>query len=162
MKRSLALLLALVMLLALCACGEPTPPPAVDESEPAPAQTEPAPEETEPAPEETAEPEEEAAPEEPEEIIVTDMIGREVALVPGSYTRVVCIGAGALRMYSYIGDVNLLCGVEDIDNASLAEWPAPTCWPTARPLRLCPPAAWAAPRPRPPRRNGSWPATRTS
>ena len=123
MKRSLALLLALVMLLALCACGEPTPPPAVDESEPAPAQTEPAPEETEPAPEETAEPEEEAAPEEPEEIIVTDMIGREVALVPGSYTRVVCIGAGALRMYSYIGDVNLLCGVEDIDNASLAERP---------------------------------------
>ena len=32
------------------------------------------------------------------EIIVTDMIGREVAVVPGSYTRVVCIGAGALRM----------------------------------------------------------------
>ena len=56
-------------------------------------------------------------------ITVTDMIGREVAVIPGSYQRVVCIGAGALRMYSYIGDVSLLCGVEDIDNTSLAERP---------------------------------------
>ena len=40
-----------------------------------------------------------------EEITVTDMIGREVTVVPGSYKKVVCIGAGALRMYSYIGDV---------------------------------------------------------
>ena len=57
-------------------------------------------------------------------VTVTDMIGREVDVVPGSYERVVCIGAGALRMYSYIGDVNLLCGVEDIDNTSLQERPA--------------------------------------
>lgn len=60
---------------------------------------------------------------EAEETTVTDMIGREVTVTPGSYKRVVCIGAGALRMYSYIGDVNLLCGVEDIDNTSLAERP---------------------------------------
>ncbi|MCR5576238.1 MAG: ABC transporter substrate-binding protein, partial [Oscillospiraceae bacterium] len=59
----------------------------------------------------------------PAETVVTDMIGREVTIVPGSYKRVVCIGAGALRMYSYIGDVGLLCGVEDIDNTSLAERP---------------------------------------
>ena len=58
-----------------------------------------------------------------EEITITDMIGREVAVTPGSYERVVCIGAGALRMYSYIGDVSLLCGVEDIDNTSLEERP---------------------------------------
>ena len=58
-----------------------------------------------------------------EEVTVTDMIGREVTVTPGSYSRVVCIGAGALRMYSYIGDVSLLCGVEDIDNATLAERP---------------------------------------
>ena len=58
-----------------------------------------------------------------EEVTVTDMIGREVTVVPGSYQRVVCIGAGALRMYSYIGDVALLSGVEDIDNTSLAERP---------------------------------------
>ncbi len=58
-----------------------------------------------------------------DEITVTDMIGREVTVIPGSYTRVVCVGAGALRMYSYVGDVALLVGVEDIDNTSLAERP---------------------------------------
>lgn len=56
-------------------------------------------------------------------ITITDMIGREVTIVPGSYQKVVCIGAGALRMYSYIGDVALLSGVEDIDNTSLSERP---------------------------------------
>ena len=55
---------------------------------------------------------------------VTDMIGRSVTVTPGSYKRVVCIGAGALRMYSYVGDVSLLCGVEDIDNTSLENRPA--------------------------------------
>ena len=54
---------------------------------------------------------------------VTDMVGREVSVNPGSYKRVVCIGAGALRMYSYIGDVSLLCGVEDIDNTTAADRP---------------------------------------
>ena len=49
---------------------------------------------------------------------VSDMIGREVAVTPGSYTRVVCIGAGALRMYLYVGDASILCGVEDIDNTT--------------------------------------------
>lgn len=57
------------------------------------------------------------------EVTVTDMIGREVAVVPESYKRVVCIGAGALRMYSYIGDAALLAGVEDIDNETLTERP---------------------------------------
>lgn len=54
---------------------------------------------------------------------ITDMIGRTMQLEPGSYERVVCIGAGALRMYCYIGDVSLLCGVEDIDNTTLEERP---------------------------------------
>jgi len=57
------------------------------------------------------------------ELSVTDMIGREVTITPGNYERVVCIGAGALRMYTYIGDIGLLCGVEDIDNMSLTERP---------------------------------------
>ncbi len=57
-------------------------------------------------------------------VTVTDMIGRKVTVTPGSYKRVVCIGAGALRMYSYIGDVSLLAGVEDIDNTTLSERPA--------------------------------------
>lgn len=57
------------------------------------------------------------------EVTITDMIGREVTITPGEYERVVCIGAGALRMYSYVGDTGLLCGVEDIDNIDLAERP---------------------------------------
>ena len=94
MKKLTALLLAAVMLLALCACsgGE------------------------KPAPDGGKEPEQEA-------VTVNDMIGREVSVTPGSYSRVVCIGAGALRMYSYIGDASLLCGVEDIDNTTLDERP---------------------------------------
>ena len=58
-----------------------------------------------------------------ESVVVTDMIGRNVEIVPGSYTRVVCIGAGALRMYTYINGADLLCGVEDIDNTSLQNRP---------------------------------------
>ena len=54
---------------------------------------------------------------------VTDMVGREVTVTPGSYKRVVCVGAGALRMFSYIGDVALLAGVEDIDNTTLTTRP---------------------------------------
>ncbi|MBE6014443.1 MAG: hypothetical protein E7241_03655 [Lachnospiraceae bacterium] len=57
------------------------------------------------------------------EVTVKDMVGREVKVTPGSYKKVVCIGAGALRMYSYIGDMSLLAGVEDIDNTSLSERP---------------------------------------
>ncbi|MBE6959026.1 MAG: hypothetical protein E7447_07760 [Ruminococcaceae bacterium] len=59
----------------------------------------------------------------PDTITVTDMVGRKVTVTPGSYKKVVCIGAGALRMYSYIGEVELLAGVEDIDNTTLAERP---------------------------------------
>ncbi len=117
-NRILALLLSLVMVFALCACGQSAAPAATQtpaEEPAAPAAAEPAPAE-EPAPTEPA-------PAEPAEITITDMIGREVTVTPGSYSRVVCIGAGALRMYSYIGDVALLCGVEDIDNATLAERP---------------------------------------
>ena len=103
-KNFAALLLALAMMFSLCACG----------SQSAPAQDTPQPSEAQ----------ESAAPSEaPSEITVTDMIGRELTVTPSSYTRVVCIGAGALRMYSYIGDVSLLCGVEDIDNLTLEERP---------------------------------------
>ena len=106
MKRMIAMLLALMMVLSLCACGKQEAPAV---------QTE--------APQTTAVPEATAAPTESTEITITDMIGREVTIVPGSYKRVVCIGAGALRMYSYIGDVALLAGVEDIDNTTLSERP---------------------------------------
>lgn len=107
MKRNkfTALALALAMVLSLCACGgtgTETAPQTVAEVQP-----------TAPKSTETA----------PAEITITDMIGREVTVTPGIYQRVVCIGAGALRMYSYIADVNLLCGVEDIDNTTLEERP---------------------------------------
>ena len=119
MKKILSLLLALVMIFALAGCGQtaPAPAPAPAAEEPAPAAEAPAPAAEEPAPAEAP------APAEPQEITITDMIGRDVAVTPGSYKRVVCIGAGALRMYSYVGDVALLCGVEDIDNTTLAERP---------------------------------------
>ena len=102
MKKTVSVILALLLVLSLCACG---------------AQELPAPQ-SDP----TSAPETVAAAESAE-VTITDMIGREVTIVPGSYKRVVCIGAGALRMYSYIGDVALLCGVEDIDNTTLEERP---------------------------------------
>ena len=95
-KKILALLLALAMIFAAAACTKQE--------------------------EQANEPEEQTA-EEPVAVTVTDMIGREMEIVPGSYSRVVCIGAGALRMYTYIADTSLLCGVEDIDNQSLEERP---------------------------------------
>ena len=58
-----------------------------------------------------------------EGITITDAVGRAVKVMPGSYKRIVCIGAGALRAYTYVGDVNLLSGVEDIDNESLESRP---------------------------------------
>ena len=93
MKRMAALLLALVMTLTLLGCGQ------VQDTTPDDASTD------------------------TDTVTVTDMIGREVTVAPGSYQRVACIGAGALRMYSYIGDTALLCGVEDIDNTTLADRP---------------------------------------
>ena len=55
------------------------------------------------------------------EILISDGIGRENTYLPGSYSRIACVGAGALRLYSYIGDLNKLVGVEDIDNPSKRE-----------------------------------------
>ena len=105
-SKAISLLLALAAVFSLAACGAA---PAA-----APAAAEP-PAEAAEAPAET--------PAESAEITVTDLIGREITVTPGSYQRVVCIGAGALRLYSYIGDVSLLCGVEDIDNETLSERP---------------------------------------
>ena len=93
MKKLIAFMLAALMLLSLCACGGQEEPKPSEDQ----AQT--------------------------KEITVTDMIGRQVSVTPGSYKRVVCVGAGALRMYCYVGDVALLVGVEDIDNTTLAERP---------------------------------------
>ena len=64
-----------------------------------------------------------ASPKESNEtnIEITDGIGRQLTVNPGSYRRIVCVGAGALRLYSYLGDMSLLSGVEDIDNPEVRE-----------------------------------------
>lgn len=108
-KKVLAFLCAAAMLLTMTACGSSAP---AETTQTTAAATQP-----ETVPETTA------APTEAAEVTVTDMIGREVTVIPGSYKSVVCIGAGALRMYSYIGDVALLGGVEDIDNTTLEDRP---------------------------------------
>lgn len=46
---------------------------------------------------------------------VTDMVGRKLTIDKEKRDRVLCIGAGALRLYSYVGDMEKLCGAEDID-----------------------------------------------
>ena len=108
MKRIIALLLVLALAISMIACGSQT---VTDVTE-APATDAPI------ADAPVAE-----TPVENTSVTITDMVGREITVTPGSYKKVVCIGAGALRMYSYIGDVNLLCGVEDIDNTTLSERP---------------------------------------
>ena len=97
MKKLLCMLLAAVLALSVAACGNAPEAPATEPSD--------------------------TTPQAPAELTVTDMIGREVTVTPGSYQKVVCIGAGALRMYCYIGDVDLLAGVEDIDNTTLSQRP---------------------------------------
>ena len=126
MKKLVSLMLAALLVLSMAACGSQgsattTPASSQDQTTTAPT-SESTTEKTTETPTTTTEAE---TPEEvmPAPITITDMIGREVQVLPGSYSRVVCIGAGALRMYSYIGDTALLCGVEDIDNTSLSERP---------------------------------------
>ena len=99
-KKLLAIALACMMVLTLWACGDETVPAATTGGT------------------------ETTGGAQTGEITVTDMIGRQVTVTPGSYQRVVCIGAGALRMYCYVGDTALLAGVEDIDNTTLSERPA--------------------------------------
>lgn len=94
LKNLLSFMLVLCMALSFAACGVPETDPVVQPTD-APGS----------------------------EIVVTDMIGREVTVTPGRYKKVVCIGAGALRMYCYVGDVALLAGVEDIENTTLEERP---------------------------------------
>ena len=107
-KKLLAAAVCIAMLLSLCACGAKDAQPTDPKETPAQTQPQNVPAETDAA---------------PAEVTVTDMIGREVTVVPGSYSRVVCVGAGALRMYSYIGDAAKLVGVEDIDNTTAPERP---------------------------------------
>ena len=48
-------------------------------------------------------------------ITITDLQNRKVTIDKSKVDRVICLGAGALRMYSYVGDVSKLVAVEEID-----------------------------------------------
>ena len=50
-------------------------------------------------------------------VTVEDSLGRSVTIDRNKVNKVVCVGAGALRLYSYIGDMAKIVGAEDIDRA---------------------------------------------
>ena len=50
--------------------------------------------------------------------VFTDTLGREVTVDLAHIDRVICLGAGALRYYSYVGDLSKLVGIEKIDTAN--------------------------------------------
>lgn len=56
----------------------------------------------------------ESGAENKEDYEVTDMLGRKVK-IPGNASKYACIGAGALRMYTYVADDKNLVGVEDVE-----------------------------------------------
>lgn len=93
------LLLLLALLFALCACSKsdvvPTSPAAPDA-------------------ENTSRTDDGSS----DFLKVTDMLGRTVS-VPKDISRPVCIGAGSLRLYSYIGDMSKLVGVEQCEKGFL-------------------------------------------
>ena len=96
MKKTLALLLALLMLFSLAACGtaEPTPAPAVTEQ---PAATE-------------APAEEPAA----ETVIFTDSSGREVEL-PANITKIAPRGTVATMILAAFAPEKLVCVGTDLN-----------------------------------------------
>ena len=51
------------------------------------------------------------------EVTVTDLAGREISVTPNKISRVVCVGAGALRLYSYVGDMEKIYAVEEIEGS---------------------------------------------
>lgn len=121
MKRVFTLLLAALCLIAASACKTVAAPSAATQAPAAQATPEPTAPAELPAKEPNGSITQDVITERPlEPIGLTDLIGREMTVTPGSYSRVVCIGADALRLYSYIGDVASLCGVEDIDNRALS------------------------------------------
>lgn len=52
-----------------------------------------------------------------EKITVTDTLGRTVEL-EGTPEKIVAIGVGALRLYTYVGNVDKIAGIEEIDQKS--------------------------------------------
>lgn len=53
-----------------------------------------------------------------ESYTITDLRNRKVT-ISGNVNRVVCIGASALRLYSYVGDMDKLVGVENYEKGTM-------------------------------------------
>ena len=51
------------------------------------------------------------------EVTFKDMKGREFTIKPNDVKKVVCVGAGALRLYSIVGDMSKLCAVEELEGS---------------------------------------------
>lgn len=51
------------------------------------------------------------------DITFTDLQGREITVNPSKINKIVCVGAGALRLYSYVGTMDKLCAVEEIEGS---------------------------------------------
>lgn len=49
-------------------------------------------------------------------ITVTDMFNRQHTIDTNAINRVVCVGAGALRLYTYVGDMSKIVAVEEIES----------------------------------------------
>lgn len=64
-----------------------------------------------------------------EKISITDMVGREVS-INGTAEKVVAIGPGALRLYCYVGSVEKVVGIEQLEKDN----------PTGRPYTLANPS----------------------
>ena len=103
-KKILAMLLALVMVLSLVACGASEAPvteaASAESTTPAEAATE--------APAETT----------PETRIVVDRYGREVE-IPYEVETIVCLGSGAPRIAAYLQVTDMMIGVEDCDTGDV-------------------------------------------
>ena len=51
------------------------------------------------------------------EVTFKDMKGREFSITPSEVNKIVCVGAGALRLYTYVGDMSKLYAVEEIEGS---------------------------------------------
>ncbi len=104
MKKLLAVLLALTMLVSLCACGST-----------------PAAEPTAPTAEATAEPEatDAAEPEEAATRTFTDMVGREVVL-PAEITKIACNAPNEVTTVAILGALDRLVACYDTDYSDMA------------------------------------------
>ncbi len=55
-------------------------------------------------------------------LVVTDMLGRQVSF-PKPANRVVAIGPGALRLYVYVGNLDYIVGVEEMETGDVSGKP---------------------------------------